>query len=108
MTEKNIPMIEAKKTARKDVTLDPEGFFVIMVQNNRIMVESYGNVVKEGRIVSGKLRRVFVGTRADALCDTIVHYENDLLPEHYCYLGRELMCAQHALEHDVPYVQGGC
>jgi len=108
MTEKNIPMIKATKTAQKDVTLDPAGFFVIMVQNDRILVESYENVVKQGQIVSGKLRRVFTGNRADALCDTIASYEKDLLPEHYCYLGRELIRAQKALEHDVPYVQGGC
>jgi hypothetical protein len=108
MTEKEIPLIEAAKTARRDVTLDPAGFFVIIVNNGKITVESYENVTKEDRIVSGKLRRVFIGTRADALCDTIARFEKDLLVEHYLYLGRELMRAQIALEHDTPYVQGGC
>jgi hypothetical protein len=108
MVEKQIPMIEASKTLRKDVILDPSGFFVIIVLDEKIIVESYSNVTKDGRIVSGKLRRVFRGTRADALCDTIARFEKDLLPEHYLYLGRELMHAEEALIQKKPYVQGGC
>ena len=108
MTEKKIPLIQAQKTKRKDVVLDPSGFFVIIIKDSSIIVESYENVTRDGNIVSGKLRRVYTGSRADALCDTIAHYEKQLLPEHYLYLGRELMKAQIALEHKTPYVQGGC
>ena len=108
MTEKQIPKIVARKTIRKDITLDPSGFFIIIVHDQKIIVESYSNVTKEGRIVSGKLRRVFTGTKADALSDTIAQFEQNLLPEHYLYLGRELMQAQVALEQKTPYVQGGC
>jgi hypothetical protein len=65
-------------------------------------------VYKKKRIVSGTLQKVFTGTKADALSDTIAHHCKELLPEHYLYLGRELQKAQQALEQKTPYKQGGC
>ena len=109
MADKEVPLIEAKKTLRKDVKLDPSGFFVIEVDNNKkIRVEYYSNVYKDKRIVSGNLKMVFQGEQADALCDTIAKKVSDLLPEHYMYLGRELQRAQCAIEKNKKYVQGGC
>jgi len=46
--------------------------------------------------------------RADALCDTIAKHVSDIMPEHYMYLGRELIMAQQALENKKEYVQDGC
>ena len=110
MVDKEVPLINATKTARKDVVLDPEGFFVIEIDTNqkKIRVEYYSNVYKENRIVSGNLQMVFSGDEADALCDTIAQNIPTLLPEHYLYLGRELQKAQLALEQNKKYVQGGC
>jgi hypothetical protein len=110
MADKEVPLIIAKKLAEKDVILDPNGFFVVEVdkKHNEIRVEYYSNVYKKKRIVSGILQKVFSGTKADALCDTIVKNVPDLLPEHYMYLGRELQRAQCALEKNKKYVQGGC
>jgi dihydropteroate synthase len=108
MVDKQIPLIEAKKTPEKDVKLDPQGFFVIEVHPKGIRVEYYSNVYKEKRIVSGHLEKVFTGTKADALSDTIVVHVPRLRPEHYLYLGRELQKAQQALEQKKKYVQGGC
>lgn len=105
---KDIPLIPAKKTPRSNVTLDKSGFFVIEVSSHDIRVEYYKNVYRENKIVSGSLQKVFVGARADALCDTIAMHVSSLRPEHYLYLGRELMCAQLALEKHEPYEQGGC
>ena len=107
---KEVPLINAVKTPRKDVKLDPSGFFVIEIdkKNKKIRVEHYLNVYKEKRIVSGKLQKVFTGNKADALCDTIVKHIPGLLPEHYAYLGRELQRAQCALDKKKKYVQGGC
>ena len=89
MADKEVPLIRAKKTPRKDVILDPNGFFVIEVnrKQNEIRVEHYSNVYKNKRIVSGILEKVFSGNKADALCDTIVKNVPDLLPMHYLYLG---------------------
>jgi hypothetical protein len=65
-------------------------------------------VYKKNRIVSGILEKVFIGDKADALCDTIVKNVPQLLPEHYMYIGRELQIAQYSLENDKKYFQGGC
>jgi dihydropteroate synthase len=108
MDKKDVPVIEAEKTKRADVTLDPQGFFVIEVRTNSIVVEYYKNVYKQGKIVSGSIQKVFTGSKADALCDTIAAHVPTLRPEHYLYLGRELMKAEHALRIKAPYEQGGC
>ncbi len=108
MVDKEVPLIQAKKTQEKDVLLDPSGFFVIEVDRNIIRVEYYSNVYKNKRIVSGALQKVFTGVAADALSDTIAFHVPTLRPEHYLYLGRELQKAQLALEKHKKYIQGGC
>ena len=110
MVNKEIPLIKAVKTPRKDVVLDPKGFFVIEIDNkiSEIRVEYYSNVYRNKKIVSGKLEKVFQGKKADALCDTIAKHIPGLLPTHFMYLGRELQKAQNALENNKKYVQGGC
>ena len=74
MVDKEIPLIKAKKTMEKDVILDPNGFFVIEVYDKGIRIEYYSNVYKNKRIVSGRLEKVFIGTKADALSDTIAQH----------------------------------
>ena len=110
MVDKEVPLIEARKTSQKDVRLDPGGFFVIEVdrEQKKIRVEYYSNVYKDNRIVSGNLKLVFSGYKANALCDTIVRHVTSLQPEHYMYLGRELQRAQCALEKNKRYIQGEC
>ncbi|MEF8848239.1 MAG: DUF4346 domain-containing protein [Candidatus Thermoplasmatota archaeon] len=110
MVDKDVALIEASKTSKENVSLDPNGFFVIEVdrKKSRIRAEFYSNVYKKNRIVSGDLQKVFLGEKADALCDTIARNVEDLLPEHYLYLGRELQKAEYALQNDVEYVQDGC
>ncbi|MEF8879707.1 MAG: DUF4346 domain-containing protein [Candidatus Thermoplasmatota archaeon] len=109
-SKKDVPLIEAEKKSEKNVKLDPKGFFVIEIDHDEkiIRVEHFSNVVKEDRVVSGCLQKVFVGRKADALCDTIASNIPGLYPEHYMYLGRELQKAEYALEEDKKYVQGGC
>ena len=110
MVDKEVPLIEAKKTSQKDVTLDSGGFFVIEIEKKqkKIQVEYYSNVYKDNRIVSGNLQMVFSGDKANALCDTIARHVSNIRPEHYMYLGRELQKAQWALEKNKEYIQDGC
>ncbi len=108
MVDNEVPLIKAKKTPQKDVILDPKGFFVIELHDGEIRVEYYTNVYRNNQIVSGKLEKVFSGVKADALCDTMAKHVSDLMPEHYLYLGRELVMAQQALENKKEYVQDGC
>jgi len=108
MVDKEVPLIEAEKTPKKDVILDPKGFLVIELHRKKIRVEYYANVYKEDRIVSGNLKKVFSGKKADAISDAIAEHVPCLRPEHYMYIGRELQRAQYALEKNKEYVQGGC
>lgn len=110
MAEKKVPLVKAQKIPKKDVMLDPNGFFVIEIdrKQNEIRVEYYSNVYKNNRIVSGILEKVFTGVKADAMGDTIANNIPKLLPTHYMYIGRELQRAQCALEKNKKYVQGGC
>jgi hypothetical protein len=108
MNHKNIPLIKAKKTLKKDIILDPNGFFIIGIFSKEIRVEFYENVYKNNKIVSGILKKVFVGLKADALCDTIAENIKNLRIEHYMYLGRELYKAEIALINNTKYIQGGC
>ena len=110
MVDKEVPLIIAEKIARKDVLLDPAGFFVIELDRKemQIRVEYYSNVYKNKKIVSGSLQMVFTGKKADALSDTISKHVPVLQPEHYMYLGRELQRAEIALEKNEKYFQGGC
>ena len=110
MSEREIPLIKSEKIPKKDILLDPNGFFVIEIDKklSEIRVEYYLNVYKNKKIVSGKLEKVFAGKKADALCDTIAKIVPNLLASHYMYLGRELQKAQIALENNKKYVQGGC
>ena len=108
MVDKEVPLYAARKTAEKNVVLDPAGFFVIELYAKGIRVEYYSNVYRRKRIVSGRLEAVFTGVRANALCDTIAAHVPALLPTHYLYLGRELLRAQEAFAGKRAYVQGGC
>ena len=108
MVRKDVPLIQAEKIKRKDVILDPQGFFIIEIRDNTIFVEFYSNIYKDGRIVTGSIQKVFTGKKADVLCDTIAMNVPRLRPEHYLYLGRELMRAEHALQTKTSYEQGGC
>ncbi len=110
MAEREIPLIKAKKIPKKDIILDPNGFFVIELDKKEsgIRVEYYSNVYKDKKIVSGKLGKVFTGRQADALCDTIAKDIPNLLASHYMYLGRELQKSEIALEKNTKYIQGGC
>ena len=108
MVDKEVPLIKAVKTPRKDVVLDSSGFFVIEVHEKEIRVEYYSNVYKNNKIASGILEKVFSGVKADVLSDTITKHVPNLRSEHYMYLGRELQRAQCALEKKKKYVQGGC
>ena len=110
MPEKKIPLIIAEKTSKKDLKLDPNGFFVIEIskKDKNIRIEYYSNVYKKNRIVTGNLQMVFTGKKTDALCDTIAKHIPNLQPEHYMYLGREIQKAENALKNNKKYVQGGC
>jgi hypothetical protein len=105
MPKKNIPLIIAEKNKKFNCNLDPNGFFIINTSNDLINVEFYENVIKENKIVSGKLLMVFQGHKADALSQSIVQHIKGLTPEHYIYLGRELILAEKSIKDKTKYKQ---
>lgn len=109
MSSRRVPVIEAKKTSKSDMILDPAGFVVIEVYDGAVHVEFYENVMREGKIVSGKLCFVVEGFDAAALCDSFAFEIGEKLrPEHLLYVGREIQRACDSLKNGCTFVQDGC
>lgn len=102
---KEVETIEAK--AEKKMTFDEKGFFVIMVKEEKIIVEHYLNVQKEGNleIETGNLNKIITGTSSKSICDTIIKEGLISRLDHAAYLGRELQKAEIALENNLEYEQ---
>jgi dihydropteroate synthase len=104
-----VETIEAKK--HKRMIQDPQGFFVIFLDNDRneIVVEFYESVIKDEKskkkIGTGKLGLVVCGTNAEALCHTIAREDLVTRSDHSSYLGRELQKAEIALKNGLKYEQ---
>lgn len=102
---KEIERIKAEKNEMME--FDEKGFFVITLGDNKITVEHYLNVQKEGelKIETGSLNKIIEGRSAKAICDTIVREGLISRLDHAAYLGRELQKAEMALKHDLEYEQ---
>ncbi|MFC2154369.1 DUF4346 domain-containing protein [Candidatus Altiarchaeota archaeon] len=79
--------------------LDPKGFFVIDVDNNRkkIVVQFFG--------YNRKLKEKFSSSSAEKLCKEILEKELVSNIQHAAYIGRELVKAEVALNTGKKYVQ---
>jgi hypothetical protein len=102
---KEIPVIYADGNYTLKKELDPNGFFVIEIRENKIFVEYYKNVIRDNRIVSGELIKIFNGDNAEKLSNAILVETPELQKDHYMYLGRELMKAELALRSKTRYEQ---
>ena len=104
-----VETIEATK--HKRMTKDPQGFFVIFLDQDRneIVVEFYESVMKDEKskkkVGTGKLGLVVCGTNAEALCHTISREDLVTRVDHSSYLGRELQKAEIALRNGLKYEQ---
>ena len=104
-----VETIEATK--HKRMTKDPQGFFVIFLDQDRseIVVEFYESVIKDEKskkkVGTGKLGLVVCGTNAEALCHTISREDLVTRFDHSSYLGRELQKAEVALKNGLKYEQ---
>jgi len=102
---KEIPVIYADENYTLKKELDPNGFFVIEIREDKIFVEYYKNVIRDNRIVSGELIKIFNGDNAEKLSNAILVETPELQKDHYMYLGRELMKAELALRSKTRYEQ---
>lgn len=107
--------ITAWHDEKKDVVLDPKGFFTIFVDKKakQIRVEHYlakwKNLKYSGdwkKCMSWhKLNKIIVGKDAEAICHTIIREGLISRIEHAAYLGRELKKAEIALKKNLIYEQ---
>jgi len=93
------PRIRAEGTDPKRIKLDKAGYFVVLVEGDRLVVEHYD--YKE------RLLRVIEGNEARSIYLTLVRNNWVTRLDHAAYLGKELARAQAAMEHGVPFVQDG-
>lgn len=93
--------VEIIKAEGYDVTLDPEGYFVIELDrdNRKIIVSHYDN--------SHRLLRKIIGDSAEKIYKTIIKNRWISLMDHAAYLGKELGKAEMALKYNLEYEQEG-
>lgn len=109
MSSRKVRVIEEKKIAEKDMVMDPAGFVVVELYDGLVHVEFYENVMREDKIVSGRLCFVIEGKNAAALCDSFsLEIGKSLRPEHLLYVGREIQRACDCLKNNCKFVQDGC
>ena len=87
------------------IELDPKGFFIILVQNEQIVIEHFKGRWENGQLLTGSADYIIEGTSAEKLCHTILDAGliSDL--KHGAYLGRELQKAENALKNKKKYIQ---
>ncbi len=109
MPSRKVRVIEAEKIAEKKMVMDPAGFVVIELYDGLVHVEFYENVMRNGKIVSGRLCFIVEGKNASALCDSFaLEVGENLRPEHLLYVGREIQRACDCLKKRSVFVQDGC
>ncbi len=101
---KEVEEIEAEESK---VKLDQKGFFVIYLDENKIIAEHYENVNKGGKleVETGSIDFIIKGESAKAICDTIIRKDLVSDPGHIAYLARELEKAEIALKNGLDFEQ---
>ncbi|MDI6807161.1 MAG: tetrahydromethanopterin S-methyltransferase subunit A [Candidatus Aenigmarchaeota archaeon] len=105
---------------KKDVVLDPKGFFTIFIkpESKKIVVEHYTTEWDEEALKnydgnwkkcmkSHKLNKVIEGGNAEEICHTVIRLGLVSRLEHAAYLGREIQKAEIALKNNLQYEQEG-
>jgi len=89
-----------KATPARRLTLDPSGYFVIMVMQGQALplrVEHYSN--------DGRLKHMIAGEDAASTCATVIEKKLVSRLDHAAYLGRELAKAEQSLTSGLRYRQ---
>tara|TARA_B100000900_G_scaffold354606_1_gene323409 strand:- start:299 stop:685 length:387 start_codon:yes stop_codon:yes gene_type:complete len=116
--------ITDKKLSKRDIVLDPYGYFIIKIDqiNKKIVVEHYLNNIDNKGIAldpltnkpiqcdkqnKRKYNKIFKGNTAKEIGILITEKNNNLISklDHALYLGRELQKAEECLLNDNVYIQ---
>jgi tetrahydromethanopterin S-methyltransferase subunit A len=96
-----VDLVEVRRAnPAKRLTLDPLGYFVIMVMKGKeypLLVEHYSN--------DGRLRNMIEGKDAASICATLIDQQVVSQLDHAAYLGRELVKAEMSLISASKYIQ---
>ena len=84
---------------KRSCRLDPKGYFLIKINHKlgEIILEHYNN--------QNELLYVIKGKNSEEISHELANHTRGLRPEHYIYLGRELMKAEMALKYGLKYIQ---
>ncbi|HEX8997410.1 MAG TPA: DUF4346 domain-containing protein, partial [Ktedonobacterales bacterium] len=100
LPKRSIPKnVEARAQERREWVHDPEGFFVILLD------QGAGAIVCEHYTKDGVHDETIRGVRAADIANTAVRRGLLSRLDHAAYLGRELAKAESALTLNVPYTQ---
>tara|TARA_Y100001978_G_scaffold117988_1_gene105211 strand:+ start:433 stop:819 length:387 start_codon:yes stop_codon:yes gene_type:complete len=116
--------INDKKLSRRDIVLDPYGYFIIKIDqiHKKIVVEHYLNNIDTKGIAldpltnkpiqcdkknQRKYNKIFEGKTAKEIGILITEKNNNLISksDHALYLGRELQKAEECLMKNNEYIQ---
>jgi thymidylate synthase len=82
----------------RSIDFDPQGNFVIRVENGQIQAELHDP--------SGQVLWHMQGTSSAVIGKEIAALQLASLPSHYVYVGRELQRAEDSIKHGAPFDQG--
>ena len=113
-----------KELSKRDINLDPNGYFLIKIDliNKKIIVEHYLNKIdKKGVAIDPdtnmpitcreenkrQYNKIFMGDTAKEVGIFISEKEEDLISkvDHALYLGRELQKAEECILKSIEYIQ---
>ena len=116
--------IKDKKLSKRDIVLDPSGYFIIKIDqiNKKIIVEHYLNNIDEkgialdpitnkpiqcGKKIKRQYNKMFEGNTAKEIGILITEKNKNLISklDHALYLGRELQKAEECLLRNDEYIQ---
>ena len=90
-------IIEAKYDRLRDFKMDPTGYFLIRINNNKIEAAFCK--------AQNKVEKVVVGTTAMEVYNTIIRENLISTLQHAADLGSELQKAEIALKENIKYIQ---
>ncbi|HEY5733738.1 MAG TPA: hypothetical protein VIU36_03155 [Gammaproteobacteria bacterium] len=98
-TESRAEHISAETVDPNQIILDKAGYFVINIEENRLLVEHYNYQEQYLRTVEG--------TNARDIYLTIINNDWVTRADHAAYLGAQLMKAEQSIKHGLDFTQDG-
>jgi len=90
----------------KDWKMDPKGYFLIMVDNNKKVIRvGYCTYKKIGKLISNEMVAEIIGKTAIEIVNTLIREKFISSLQHAADMGIELHKAEISLKHGFKYIQ---